>query len=47
MKISIRHRYIAKIPALEVTTEEQKNEALPLIVYYHGWQSAKEFYQMP
>ena len=41
MKISIRHRYIAKIPALEVTTEEQKNEALPLIVYYHGWQSAK------
>ena len=28
MKISIRHRYIAKIPALEVTTEEQKNEAL-------------------
>lgn len=24
MKISIRHRYIAKIPALEVTTEEQK-----------------------
>ena len=42
MKISIRHRYIAKIPALEVTTEEQKNEALPLIVYYHGWQSAKE-----
>ena len=32
MKISIRHRYIAKIPALEVTTEEQKNEALPLMV---------------
>ncbi len=26
MKISIRHRYIAKIPALEVTTEEQKTK---------------------
>lgn len=42
MKLSIRHRYIKKIPVLEVTPEEMKNQALPLIVYYHGWQSAKE-----
>ncbi len=28
MKISIRHRYIAKIPALEVTTEEQKKRSI-------------------
>lgn len=42
MKISIRHRYIKKIPVLEVVSEEQKNESLPLVVYYHGWQSAKE-----
>jgi dienelactone hydrolase len=42
MKLSIRHRYIKKIPMLEVTPEELKNEPLPLIVYYHGWQSTKE-----
>lgn len=42
MKLSIRHRYIKKIPVLEVTPEEMKNQALPLIIYYHGWQSAKE-----
>lgn len=42
MKLSIRHRYIKKIPVLEVTPEEKKNQALPLIIYYHGWQSAKE-----
>lgn len=42
MKISIRHRYIKKIPVLEVVSEEEKNKALPLVVYYHGWQSAKE-----
>ncbi|MFD1902168.1 alpha/beta fold hydrolase [Enterococcus termitis] len=42
MKISIRHRYIKKIPVLEVVSEENKNKALPFVVYYHGWQSAKE-----
>ncbi|MEN2291916.1 hypothetical protein [Enterococcus faecalis] len=42
MKLSIRHLYIPNIPALEVTTDEQKNEALRLIVYNHRWQSAKE-----
>lgn len=42
MKISIRHRYIGKIPVLEVAPEEVKNNLLPLIIYYHGWQSAKE-----
>lgn len=42
MKLSIRHRYIKKIPVLEVTPEDRKNQELPLIIYYHGWQSAKE-----
>lgn len=42
MKISIRHRYIKKIPLLEVVAEENVGQPLPLIVYYHGWQSAKE-----
>ncbi|MTD41356.1 alpha/beta fold hydrolase [Erwinia sp. CPCC 100877] len=42
MKISIRHRFIKKIPVLEVVAEENKTQPLPLVVYYHGWQSAKE-----
>lgn len=42
MKISIRHRYIKKIPVLEVVAEEEKNNVMPLVIYYHGWQSAKE-----
>lgn len=42
MKISIRHRYIKKIPVLEVVLDEYKDKKLPLVIYYHGWQSAKE-----
>lgn len=42
MKFSIRHRYIKKIPVLEVVLNENKDKPLPLVVYYHGWQSAKE-----
>lgn len=42
MELSIRHRYIKKIPVLEVALANQKDQALPLIVYYHGWQSRKE-----
>ncbi|MFK4566913.1 fermentation-respiration switch protein FrsA (DUF1100 family) [Enterococcus sp. UD-01] len=42
MKISIRHRFIKKIPVLEVVAEDNKMQPLPLVVYYHGWQSAKE-----
>lgn len=42
MKITIRHRFIKKIPVLEVVGEELKSQSLPLIIYYHGWQSSKE-----
>lgn len=42
MKISQRKRMIGDIPILEVAPEELRNEPLPLIVYYHGWQSSKE-----
>lgn len=42
MKISVRHRFIKKIPVLEVVLEELKTEPLPLVIYYHGWQSSKE-----
>lgn len=33
---------IGNIPVLEVTPEEKRNDLLPLIVYYHGWQTNKE-----
>lgn len=42
MNLSIRKREIGNIPALEVVEEERKNQLLPLIVYYHGWQINKE-----
>ncbi|OYQ67979.1 alpha/beta fold hydrolase [Aerococcus sp. 1KP-2016] len=42
MKITIRRRHIGEIPLLEVVPSDDKNSPLPLIVYYHGWQSSKE-----
>lgn len=42
MKISVRHRFIKKIPVLEVVMDELKLAPLPLVIYYHGWQSSKE-----
>lgn len=42
MKLTIRQRSLGTIPLLEVVPREKRNDLLPLIVYYHGWQSAKE-----
>ena len=42
MKIIIRKRTLGTIPLLEVVSSEQRNVLLPLIIYYHGWQSSKE-----
>lgn len=42
MKISIRRRLLGQIPILELVQEEQKNDCLPTVIYYHGWQSRKE-----
>lgn len=42
MKITIRKRLLGTIPLLEVVPSEQRNDLLPLVVYYHGWQSSKE-----
>lgn len=42
LRISQRKRMIGDIPILEIAPEETRNESLPLIVYYHGWQSSKE-----
>lgn len=42
MTTTIRKRTIAHVPILEVVPKDKINEALPLIVYYHGWQTNKE-----
>lgn len=42
MKIKIRKRLIGNIPLLEVVAEDKVYEPLPLIIYYHGWQTSKE-----
>ena len=42
MKLTIRRRTLGTIPLLEVVQRERRNDLLPLIVYYHGWQSSKE-----
>lgn len=42
MKLSIEEHIVGTIPLLEVVPADQKNKKLPLIIYYHGWQSQKE-----
>lgn len=42
MKLAIRKRKIGNIPVLEVVDETKIYEPTPLIIYYHGWQTAKE-----
>lgn len=42
MKVVVRKRKIGNIPVLEVVPEALVYEPLPLIIYYHGWQTSKE-----
>lgn len=42
MKLSIEEYMLGTIPLLEVVPLENKNELMPLIIFYHGWQSSKE-----
>ncbi|MFC4710159.1 alpha/beta fold hydrolase [Enterococcus eurekensis] len=42
MKLAIRKRKIGNIPILEIVDETKIYEPMPLIVYYHGWQTSKE-----
>lgn len=42
MKLTIEEHTLGTIPILEVVQEQLKNQTLPLIIYYHGWQSQKE-----
>lgn len=40
--LKINSRSIQDVPTLEVVQEKLINEPLPLVVFYHGWRSAKE-----
>ena len=40
--VLVLKRQIKGIPVLEVVAENARHEPLPLVVYYHGWRSAKE-----
>lgn len=42
LTLIIRKRRIEHIPVLEIVPKESANEALPLVIYYHGWQTKKE-----
>lgn len=42
MKLSRRRRQVGNIPLLELAPYPQRNQALKLLILYHGWQSNKE-----
>lgn len=39
---NVHHRLIEGIPVLEVVLDELRYEKLPLVIFYHGWQTSKE-----
>lgn len=42
MKLLVQKRLIQTIPVLEVVQEEYRFVQIPVLIYYHGWQTAKE-----
>lgn len=42
MDLKIQKRMLSTIPLLEVVPEKHKNDRMPLIIFYHGWQLSKE-----
>lgn len=40
--VEILQRKIQDVPILEVVNDELRNQATPLVVFYHGWRSEKE-----
>lgn len=42
MKLEVKKLKVGIVPVLEVVSKERINERLPLIIYYHGWQTSKE-----
>lgn len=41
MKVIVRKRKVGTIPVFEVIEDSKRNDPLPIIVYYHGWQINK------
>ncbi len=42
MNPMILKRKVNNIPLLEVVLTELRAEKIPIIIYYHGWQTSKE-----
>ncbi|KMT59748.1 lipase/esterase [Listeria fleischmannii 1991] len=42
MKFKIVKRKIKDIPVLEIVDKTKVDHKLPLVIYYHGWQTSKE-----
>lgn len=42
MRVTVEEHLLGTIPLLEVVPTIKKGQKLPLIIYYHGWQSTKE-----
>src|SRR5690625_5216368 len=40
--ITIENKIIANIKSLVIETKENKNKSLPTVIFYHGFESAKE-----
>src|SRR5690625_6288257 len=40
--ITIENKIIANIKSLVIETKENKNKPLPTVIFYHGFESAKE-----
>lgn len=40
--IKVTNRHFQDVPALEVVTTTHLDQPLPLVIFYHGWQSNKE-----
>ena len=40
--ITLKHDVVAEVPLVELFEEGKENEQLPVVVFYHGWESRKE-----
>lgn len=40
--IILKHEVISGLPVIELVQNEQSNEKLPTVFFYHGWESYKE-----
>lgn len=47
MRTVTKERMIQHIPVLEVVPENAQYDALPCVVFYHGWQTSKELALTP